>query len=72
MAKVSKAKQWEMDHPDDRPCPKTPTAAKAWRINRGISKLGDYRLLQVWKRYDAAMAEKEIAIAEKLAKVSQS
>ena len=56
--KLSKTKQWEIDHPDDRPCPTGPTAAEAWRIKRGISHPNDWRLRRVWEKYDALMAEK--------------
>jgi hypothetical protein len=63
-AKLSKTKQWEIDHPDDRPCPAGPTAARAWRIARGINKAGSYRDQQLWKKYDLALADKWAAQKE--------
>lgn len=57
--KLSKVKQWEMDHPDDRPCPTGPTAAKAWKIKRGMYKEVDtFRNRRLWEKYDALMDEK--------------
>ncbi len=35
---LSPTKQWERDHPDDKPCPRDPTAAKAWRVKRGLQE----------------------------------
>jgi hypothetical protein len=35
---VSPTKQWMLDHPDDVPCPRSPHAAKAWRIKRGLQR----------------------------------
>ena len=59
MAKVSKTKQWELDHPDDRPCPKGPTAAKAWRIQRGISKKPIVQPdRSLWEKYAALIEDK--------------
>lgn len=57
-AKISATKQWETDHPDDRPCPDGPIAAKGWRIKRGISKPDSWRDRPLWEKYDALMAEK--------------
>ena len=41
--KLSKSQQWEIDHPDDEPCPKgapgdyhARRAAREWRKARGI------------------------------------
>ena len=28
--------QWMLEHPNDAACPRTPAAAKAWRIKRGL------------------------------------
>jgi hypothetical protein len=34
--KLTPVQRWMKDHPDDTPCPKSPTAAKAWRVARGL------------------------------------
>jgi hypothetical protein len=57
--KISKTKQWEMDHPDDVKYPAMPDAAKAWRRKRGReapSPDPDHLA-----RYNAAMKEKQAA-----------
>ena len=33
---LSPTKQWMQNHPSDKPCPRTPLAANAWRRKRGI------------------------------------
>jgi hypothetical protein len=54
MAKLSATKQWELDHPDDTPCPSGSTAAAAWRRRRGLDAASN----AIREKYEAAMAEK--------------
>jgi hypothetical protein len=45
-ADLSPTAQWMRDHPDDKPCPRDPSAAAAWRRARGIQPpMKDYTCL---------------------------
>jgi hypothetical protein len=45
-AALSPTVQWMRDHPDDKPCPRDPMAARAWRGARGIQPpMKDYTCL---------------------------
>ena len=56
------SKQWMLAPPRRRLCPKTPWAARAWRLKRGIVNApGHYKRLEKAEaqraKYEAAMAE---------------
>lgn len=62
MAKITKTQQWELDHPDDVPCPRgapddyqARRAAREWRKARGI--ILEPATRKRLERYAAAMAE---------------
>jgi hypothetical protein len=57
--KLSPTRQWEVDHPHDKPCPKGPDTAKAWRHKRGLDAAG----AALRKKYEAAMVETRAARA---------
>ena len=50
--------QWMHDHPYDKPCPRMPDAAAAWRRVRGIGPNVSARQRAIRAKYDAAMREK--------------
>jgi hypothetical protein len=51
--KLSATAQWMLDHPNDVPCPATPSAATAWRRKR----FANPNFAAERAKYDAAMAE---------------
>jgi hypothetical protein len=57
--KLSPARQWMADHPNDVPCPKGPDTAKAWRKRRGLDAAG----AALRAKYEAAMTETRAARA---------
>jgi hypothetical protein len=58
--KLSPTKKWEHDHPDDKPCPRNPSAAQAWRRTRGL--LNDGRAIAERVKYEAAMIETRLLL----------
>jgi hypothetical protein len=48
-------RQWMLDHPDDEPCPRSPDAARAWRIERGLELTEADKAENA--KYEAAMAK---------------
>jgi hypothetical protein len=57
--KLSPTRQWEVDHPQDAPCPKDPGSAAAWRRKRGLDAAG----AALRAKYEAAMVETRAARA---------
>jgi hypothetical protein len=49
--------QWMLEHPNDAACPRTPAAAKAWRIKRGLELSDADKAIRA--KYEAAMAERK-------------
>jgi hypothetical protein len=53
--KLSPTQRWMQEHPDDKPCPRTPQAAKAWRIARGLERTPAERKRH--EKYQVALIE---------------
>ena len=60
MLKPSLTKQWMIEHPNDKPCPREPGAARAWRMKRfgpkALAERERYRLAMIeTRRAEAAL-----------------
>jgi hypothetical protein len=64
MAKLSLTRQWEIDHPNDKLCPRDPDSARAWRFARGFGDSKRNRVIR--EKYEAAMAEKRARESQSL------
>jgi hypothetical protein len=54
--KISATKQWELDHPNDVPCPRNASPAQVWRRKRWLEITPAMHAIR--EKYEAAMKEK--------------